>query len=131
MGRSQVILLDTCALLWRSFEPECLSSSAGQAIADSTEIIISTISIWEVGVKTKKGRLKIPLSIDSFVARLRQLAGLRMIAVDEGIWLESLKLDWRHRDPADRVIVATAKTFGCPIVTNDRTIKDFYTKTIS
>lgn len=125
-----MILLDTCTLLWSSFEPVALSPEAERRIADSREVLLSTISIWEVGIKSKKGRLKIPLTIESYVERLRRLDGFRMIAVDELIWLEALKLDWRHRDPADRVIVATAKALDCPIVTNDGTIRDFYPKTI-
>ena len=52
--------------------------------------------------------------------RLKEIDGVRIISVDENIWLESLKLKWNHNDPADRVIVATARILDMPIVTDDR-----------
>lgn len=125
-----MIVLDTCALIWRSFEEHRLSPTALKAINNSREIIISTISIWEIGIKVKNGRLTLPFSIEEFVERLRKVENLKMISVDAGIWVESLKLDWQHRDPADRVIVATAKKMHIPLVTEDKLIRKFYKKSI-
>jgi PIN domain nuclease of toxin-antitoxin system len=52
------------------------------------------------------------------------------IPVDETIWMENLSLDWEHKDPADRTIVATAHLRKLPIITTDRRIKDLYPNTI-
>jgi PIN domain nuclease of toxin-antitoxin system len=46
------------------------------------------------------------------------------------MWVVAASLDWQHRDPADRVIVATATLLKCPLITSDRVIADFYTSTI-
>lgn len=71
-----------------------------------------------------------PISIESFVQRLKEIDGVKIISIDENIWLESLKLKWGHKDPADRVIVATAKILDIPIVPDDRKMKKFYKNAI-
>ncbi|MBN1561244.1 PIN domain-containing protein, partial [candidate division KSB1 bacterium] len=53
-----------------------------------------------------------------------------IVPVDENLWIKNLALDWSHRDPADRTIVATAMMRNCPIITKDRIIQNFYKKTI-
>lgn len=124
------MILDTCVLLWRAFEKEKLSKKAMNATSNASELLINSISIWEIGIKIKRKRLKIPISIQSLVHRLKEIDGVRIISVDENIWLESLKLKWNHNDPADRVIVATARILDMPIVTDDREMRKFYKKVI-
>lgn len=130
MGSIKVIVLDTHALLWMAFEPERLSSKADRAISSTKETAISSISIWETGIKIKNKKLEIPLSLDVFVERLKQAEGFHIVPVDEQVWLDSLSLEWKHRDPADRVIVATAKRLGCNLVTHDSEIRGFYRKAV-
>lgn len=124
------MILDTCVLLWRAFEPHKLSDKAARAISIAKDIVVSSISVWEIGIKVKNRRLEIPFAIETFVERLKQIHNLKIIPVNETIWMESLYLPWKHRDPADRVIVATAKKLGYPIVTNDKIIKSFYKNNI-
>lgn len=134
MGRGvALVLLDTCALVWWTLDPDRLSRRARARCArmESTEGgCISSISIWEIGVKIKNRKLDIGLPLSDFVGRLRSLGCVEIIAVDEQVWLENLSLDWRHRDPADRTIVATARLRGVPIITSDRVISSFYRKVI-
>lgn len=61
---------------------------------------------------------------------LEQIPQLQILPVDGATWLLSAELDWPHRDPADRVIVATAMSFGCPLITSDRAIGGFYAATV-
>src|ERR1035441_8654838 len=108
-----MIVLDTCALLWHTLSPENdLTGNAKEAIEKARELLISSISIWEIRIKQKKKDLYLPISIENYVNRLKQSYQVRMIAVDEEILLKALKLDWNHKDPADRIIVATAWKFG-------------------
>jgi len=127
-----MILLDTCALLWWTLEPGRLSARARRACGriDEEGACISSVSIWEIGVKIKKGRLDIGDTIEGYVDRLAEIEKLRMVPVDERIWMRNLALEWDHRDPADRTIVATAATEGCAIVTKDPVIRGFYRRTI-
>ncbi len=125
-----MIVLDTSALLFWTLNPERLSETAGLAIAGTDQIGISSISIWEIGLKVNKGRLSIPLSIGEFVNGLAQVDRVVIFPVDTATWLKNLELRWEHRDPADRTIVATAFLYSCPLVTSDATIQSFYSNTI-
>ena len=125
-----MLVLDTSALLFWTLDPVQLSSTAGQAIEEADRLIISSITVWEVGLKVKRGKLEIPLSIAEYVDRLDQLDKLEIRPVDVRTWLENLDLEWEHRDPADRAIVATAIILGCPLVTSDRRIAAFYEDTV-
>ena len=52
------------------------------------------------------------------------------MSVDVQTWLDNLELPWEHSDPADRTIVALATRFGCPLITSDRIIADYYQETV-
>jgi PIN domain nuclease of toxin-antitoxin system len=121
-----MVVLDTAPLLYWTLTPEKLSANATQTIQAATEIVISSISIWEIGIKVKRGKLELPLPIDAYAARLKETDRVRIEPVTEQAWLKNLALLWDHKDPADRTIVATASLFGCPLVTSDREILAFY-----
>jgi PIN domain nuclease of toxin-antitoxin system len=125
-----MIMLDTSALLFWTLDPDRLSERAAKSILAADSIVISSISIWEIGLKVKRGKLQIPLSIDHYADGLQHLDGLEIRDVDVPTWLQNLALRWDHRDPADRTIVATAQQLGCPLVASDRKIASFYEKTI-
>jgi PIN domain nuclease of toxin-antitoxin system len=121
-----MIVLDTSALLYWTLDPQQLSPAARQAIDLADRCIVSSISVWEIALKVKRGRLVLPLSILDYVSRLSSLARLEILAVDVQTWLDNLELDWDHHDPADRTIVAIATRLACPLVTSDRMIGEYY-----
>ena len=125
-----MIVLDTSVLIYWNLDPVKLTEAAEQAIKEADQIIVSSISIWEMGLKANRGRLELPLSIAEYTQRLQKLERLEITPVDVNIWLENLSLNWGHRDPADRTIVATASLLNCPLVTSDRTIRAFYKQSI-
>ena len=121
-------LLDTCALLWYTLDYEKLSAKAKLECEQIPKGggIVSAITIWEIGLKIKNGKLDINTNIEDFVYRLRKMGSIEIVSVDETIWLKNLALDWSHKDPADRTIVATAIIKNLPIITSDKIISDFY-----
>lgn len=125
-----MIVLDTAALIYWTLDPERLSPPAQIAVRESPKISISSISIWEVALLVKRQKLILPLSIKDYVERLEKLASLEILPVDTQTWLDNLELDWEHRDPADRTIVALAKRLDCPLITPDQRILSFYEKAI-
>lgn len=127
-----MILLDTCALIWWTLDPEQLSDKALKTCQqmERNEGIISSISLWEIGIKIKNKKLDIGMSIEKYTELLHKLGYLKIIAVDEKIWVQNLSLCWKHSDPVDRTIVATAKLYKASIVTTDEHIKQFYEKCI-
>jgi len=121
-----MIVLDTCALIFLTLDRGKLSSEAKASIARTDHIIVSAISIWEIGWKHKNGKLKLPFPFLEYVAGIEQIHNIEIHAVDLATWLANLELDWEHRDPADRTIVATAHLLGCELITSDKKILDFY-----
>jgi len=122
-----VILLDTHALLWWALDPEHLSAAATSTLETMEEQggYASSISIWELGIKVQRGRLELPISVDELARRLERGGVVELVPVDTTTWLRTLSLDWSHRDPADRVIVATALMKEVPVLTKDRALHDF------
>lgn len=125
-----MVVLDTCALIWYTLDPDSLSKKASDAIDNADEAVVSAISIWEMSVKIAKGNLEIPIPLRSYVNRLENVHDIRIAPVDHGTTLDTADLRWDHRDPADRIIVATALRLGLPLVTDDRKIRQFYKRTV-
>ena len=125
-----MVVIDTSTLLFWTLDSHRLSRAAAAAIRESDRVVVSSISIWEIGLKVSKGRLHIPLSVKEFADRLLQIDVVEVASVDVETWIKSVELQWEHRDPADRVIVATAMLQGCPLVTSDETIRAFYPRAI-
>lgn len=127
-----MVLLDTCALLWYTLDEAKLSASARSACNKIAQhgAFISSISIWEIGLKIKNRKLSIGTTIEDYVKRLHYLGTIDIVPVDEIIWMTNLALNWEHRDPADRTIVATAKLKNLPIITSDTIIRDYYSDVI-
>jgi len=124
-----MVVLDTSVLLYWTLDPDQLSLAARRTIEQADRLVISSISVWEIALKVKRGKLDIPLSIIDYAERLQRLESLEILSVDVQTWLENLDLDWEHRDPADRTIVAIATRLACPLVTSDRVVADFYRET--
>ncbi len=125
-----MIVLDTSALVFWTLDKDALSTNAAKVISETKVISISSISIWEIGIKTKKGKLTLPLTLRDYVDRLKLLDRVTILPVNEGTWIKNIELDWPHKDPADRTIVAAATILACPLVTSDIIIRNFYSDTI-
>ncbi|MBF2005693.1 MAG: type II toxin-antitoxin system VapC family toxin [Chlorogloeopsis fritschii C42_A2020_084] len=127
------IVLDTCALIWWSLDPERLSQSA-KKVCNQMERekngIVPSIAIWEIAIKIKNKKLDIGVNLNEYVASLKQSSVVRIVPIDEDVWLESVKLEWSHRDPVDRVVVALATSNQASIITADKEIRDFYSDVI-
>lgn len=122
-----MIVLDTHALLWWALDPDKLSATA-RTICERMErdgAFASSISIWELGIKVKSGKLDLGLPLEEFVRRLEATSAVELLPVTTSIWVKSLALEWNHRDPADRVIVATAQEKALPILSKDATLQSF------
>ena len=70
-----------------------------------------------------------PLSIREFTDRLEQVDRVEVLPVDVATWIKNLELDWDHRDPAGRTLVAIAVLHACPLVTPDAAIRAYHPQT--
>lgn len=124
------VVLDTAALIWWTTDPPRLSAKAKGAIDDAPEILVSTISIWEAAIKSSKGGLVLPVSVRDFARGLEEVERVTVRPVDTETWITNVELDWDHRDPADRTIVALAQLVGASLITSDRRILEFYSRAV-
>lgn len=124
------IVLDTSALLYWTLAPERLTTAARRAIDEADQIVLSAISIWEIGLKVKQGKLELPLDITEYAEKIQRLHRVTVEPVGVETWLKNLGLEWAHRDPADRTIVATAVLYNCPLISSDHTIGQFYGRVV-
>jgi len=125
-----VFVHDTSALIYWTLDPDHLTENAKETIKQADQIVISSMSVWEIGLKVKQGKLDIPIPISHYAERLNRLDRLVIQNVTVNAWLENLALEWDHRDPVDRTIVATAQLLSCPLVTSDKETTSFYKNTI-
>ncbi|MEE9368758.1 MAG: type II toxin-antitoxin system VapC family toxin [Pontiella sp.] len=121
-----MLLLDTHALIWLATDLSQLTESAKSAIRfHSTELHVSAITALEISMLTSCGKLdwgKKPLSR---FQRALEHHHMEEVPVDFDIAWDSARLPEIHRDPFDRIIIATAQKFGMTILTKDRTIPTY------
>jgi PIN domain nuclease of toxin-antitoxin system len=129
MGKYEMIVLDTHVLIWWVDGAGKLSRAAASAVKRAqaeSEIMISSITAWEIAMLVDRRRLTLTMDVSTWLATVNQVAGLRFIPVDNSIAIGSVNLPGEfHPDPADRIIVATARRFGAPLVTRDRRIRSY------
>ena len=124
-----MIVLDTHAWVWFISNPELLSKRAKRyldAAVEEKAIMISSISVWEVALLIAKKRLILTLELNDWIAKSEMLPFFKFIPVDNSVAIKSVNLPQPlHRDPADRIIIATAISLGAPIVTKDEKILNY------
>lgn len=122
-------LLDTHAWLWWVTEDRRLSAAARRAIAGSQRreaLWLALISIWEVAKKVEKGQLVLDRPLDDWLDLATTMPGLQISQLTRAILVESCRLPAPFAgDPADQLIVATARAHGAVVVTKDRKMRDY------
>ena len=116
---SAPLLLDTCAIVWMASTPGRFSAKAREAIENAESLLYSPISAWEIALKSSIGNLALPLPPREWFSRVVSHHGLERISLNESILFRSVELPWLHRDPADRIVIATALERGLAVVTGD------------
>lgn len=124
-----MIVLDTHALVWWVGSPEKLSTRARHAIEQAiktNKVYVSSISVWEIALLATKGRLKLTMGVERWIELIEQLPALKFVPVDNRIAVNSVTLPGLfHADPADRMIIATARDLGARVVTSDTKIRRY------
>ena len=118
-GARQVkLLLDTHIWLWSLLEPARLTKRVARALASSAnELWISPVSTWEILVLSAKGRVQLEPDVESWIEAAFARASLREAPLTHEVAMATAKVDLAHRDPADRFLAATARTYGLTLVT--------------
>jgi PIN domain nuclease of toxin-antitoxin system len=129
-----MLLMDTHIWFWSLTEPARLSRTALGVIqkTKTDQRTIASISIWEFAMMVARGRIEIKMTAEQWLDYAIHKTGLRVLDLTPKVAIESCELPGDfHRDPADRIIVATARVNGATLVTKDQKILDYpYVKSI-
>ncbi len=129
-----MIVLDTHIWIWWVHGTPRLDKKQIEIItAHENDLIgISAISCWEVAKLVEYGRLTLPYPVLEWIELALSYPGVKLLPLTPQIVVESTQLPGVfHRDPADQIIVATARIFQCPLVTLDKKIIEYpYVDTI-
>jgi len=124
-----MIVLDTHVLLWWVSDPEKLSKKAQQRINQEQKdgtILISSISIWEIAMLVSKKKLALAMDTNRWIETIEALPFVTFVPVDNTIAIKSVTLPGElHANPADRIIIATAREKGIPLITCDEKIRNY------
>lgn len=125
------LLLDTHVWLWlASGTTEKLKPDARKVIEQasvSNPLLVSIISVWEVALLESKKRLRLPMSVNEWVERALDRPDIRLVGLEHArTVIDSCRLPGDfHPDPADRLLVATARSENAVLVTHDKKILDY------
>ena len=93
---------------------------------ESDQIGVSAISCWEVAKLEELRKIQLPVEITEWVRSALQYPAISLLELTPEIAIESTRLPGSfHRDPADQIIVATARVLGCPLLTTDERIRSY------
>lgn len=122
-----MIVLDTHIWVWWVDDNQRLTQKHRQWIQQyqSDGLGVSIISCWEVAKLVEYNRLILSVSIDEWLEGALAYTGVQLLNLTLPIIVEATQLTGFHRDPADQIIVATARIYGCPLLTADAKILNY------
>jgi len=120
------VLLDTHVWIWWSIgASESFSAKVRKVLEAASKKYVSAISCWELAKLVEKKRLGLTIHPLIWIKRSLQESNIRVADLTPEIAVESTMLREFHSDPADQIIVATARILGVPLVTSDKRILNF------
>ena len=125
-----MILVDTHIFFWFQIGDSNLDNKAIKILKNAHEkgeLFVSAISIWEIAMLEKAGKIILHQPLDVWVEKA--LSGFKLIPIDAAIAIESVQLpNLEHKDPADRMILATTRLLGCKLLTKDKVLLKYAKK---
>ena len=122
-------VLDTHAWIWWVTKDRRLSRRARTAIERSSargELHVSILSVWEMAKKVEKGQLALDRPLDEWLDAALAVEGLQLADLTRPIAVDSCRLPQPfHGDPADQIIVATARAMSATLITRDARLRDY------
>jgi PIN domain nuclease of toxin-antitoxin system len=123
-----LIVLDTHVLVWAIQNDPRLGRRARALIDDATSqpFLIPAMCLWEVSMLAHRGRIELGRDMLPWMHDVLGLPGMTLVPIDPEIAADSNRLpDWTHRDPVDRLIVATARRHAATLLTADGEILNY------
>jgi PIN domain nuclease of toxin-antitoxin system len=126
------LLLDTVTFLWITRGEEIRIGPAAQAALENSEnrVYLSAASTWEISIKHRLGKLRLPAPPEQFVPEQRRLRGIESIGVCEEATLRVSQLPDLHKDPFDRILVSQAIEHAMTLITPNAVVRSYPIRTI-
>jgi PIN domain nuclease of toxin-antitoxin system len=119
-------LLDTHVLVWWTLEPQRLTRKQAKvlaALSAESPGYVADISLWEIATAYSLGRIELEIPLKEYLSSVVAAPLILRLGISPAIAAEVAALpDSFHRDPGDRLIVASARTLGATLVTSDERI---------
>lgn len=127
---TDAVLLDTHIALWLDSGSERLRPSTRALIdghwRNGGTVFLSAVTAWEIALLVDTGRIELDVAVEAWVDRFLDRPGIESVPLSRRAACRSYTLHHLpHRDPADRLLIASAIELGCPLVTYDERIVDF------
>jgi PIN domain nuclease of toxin-antitoxin system len=123
------LLLDTCAAIWFAEGIGFRGTAAAEfekALEGRRRIVVSPITAWEIGILVARNRYRTAIDVVEWLDMLLERGGFALAEMPPRVLAKSSHLPGKlHGDPADRIIVATAREYGHVIMTRDKKILDY------
>lgn len=126
MPMPEPLLLDTHVWIWFATGGEARlrqdAVASIQAAGREGRLYLADISLWETAMLAAKGRIELGLDTASWLREAIRRTCMAIIPINAAIAADSCAVELRHHDPADRLIVATARSAGACLLTADTQI---------
>lgn len=121
-----MIVVDTHVLVWAVQDDPRLRDSARHLVDEAVRndgCYVAAITPWEIAMLVERGRLALGRDVGAWIDEALSLPGVHLVPLEPAICVDSARLPGdAHGDPADRMIIATARHKGLPLLTGDRAI---------
>ena len=124
------LLLDTCALVWLGMGGGELGPDARRRIETARTLYYVSISAWEIARLAKEGKIALGVEPGEFLSDLADQYGLVSLPPTDETMLRAAQLPDIHKDPTDRIIIATALLRNLPVVTADSRFPQYGVRTL-
>lgn len=115
----QKFLTDTHVLIWLAEEPGKISNLVEPLLNSDNELLLSYVSIWEMAIKIKTGKLKLAMNLEDFVTKAVEKHSLHFLPVSLEHIYQTDKLELLHKDPFDRLLIAQSIVERISVISSD------------
>ena len=120
------LLLDTCTFLWLTLDPDKLPDRVRESYRnEGNDIFFSVVSIWEIAIKHRLGKARLPDDPERYVPLRIASYGLNVVDIKTPHGLRAGALPLHHKDPFDRMIIAQAELEDLVVMTPDEAFRPY------
>ena len=123
-------LLDTQILIWLAQSPDSISNTAKSVLYTEVKLMLSHVSIWEIAIKIKTGKLHLNDSLDKSISTALQKQNLELFPISLQHIYQTQQSEQHHREQFDRLLAAQSILENMPIISSDEIFDQYQVQRI-